>query len=118
MASATGWPMSDGHRGGPWRGWGTGDQRPRWWPEGEPWPPTDAAPWRRMRRRLMWRMGCGLVFFVILLGSLIAFVAWLVGRFLDGSLGLLATALLPVVAFVLVVLIVIRLARGTAAPVS
>ena len=66
----------------------------------------------------MWRMGCGLVFFVILLGSLIAFVAWLVGRVLDGSLALLVTAVLPLLFFVLLVAIVIRLVRGTAAPVS
>ena len=58
------------------------------------------------------------MFFVILLGSLIAFVAWLVGRVLDGSLGLLVTAVLPLMAFVLIVAIVIRLVRGTAAPVS
>jgi signal transduction histidine kinase len=71
-----------------------------------------------MRRRFMWRMGCGLVFFVILLGSLIALVAWLVGRLLDGSLALLVTAVLPLLVFVLVIAILVRLVRGTAAPVS
>jgi signal transduction histidine kinase len=71
-----------------------------------------------MRRRFMWRIGCGLVFFVILLGSLIAFVAWLVGRMLDGTLVLLVTALLPLVMVVLVIAFLLRLVRRTAAPVS
>ena len=71
-----------------------------------------------MRRRFMWRIGCGVVFFVTFLGALIAFVAWLVGRVLDGTLALLATAVLPLVAFVLVIVILARLVRGTAAPVG
>ena len=66
----------------------------------------------------MWRIGCGVVFFVILLGSLIAFVAWLVGRMLDGSLTLLVTALAPLVVVFLVIAFLARLVRRTAAPVS
>ena len=66
----------------------------------------------------MWRIGCGLVFFVILLGSLIAFVAWLVGRLLDGSLTLLVTALAPLAVVFLVIAFLVRLVRRTAAPVS
>ena len=71
-----------------------------------------------MRRRFMWRIGCAVVVVVILLGSLTALVAWLVGRVLDGSLWLLVSAVLPLLAFVLVILIIARLVRGTAAPVG
>ncbi len=31
--------------------------KPRWWPENEPWPPTE-PPWRAMRGRFSRRMGC------------------------------------------------------------
>jgi two-component system, OmpR family, sensor histidine kinase BaeS len=32
-------------------------RKPRWWPENEPWPPTE-PPWRRMRGRFSRRIGC------------------------------------------------------------
>ena len=32
-----------------------GNQRPPWWPDGEPWPPRNH--WRRMRGRFFWRVG-------------------------------------------------------------
>ena len=66
----------------------------------------------------MWRIGCGLVFFVVMLGALIALVAWLVSFALEGSLTLLVTALLPFAALILVLVLVLRLVRGAAAPVS
>jgi two-component system, OmpR family, sensor histidine kinase BaeS len=72
-----------------------------------------------MRRRFMWRFGCAFLLFILLVGSLVALVAWLVGSLLEsGALGLLVTAVVPIVAFILIVLIVIRLARGTGAPVA
>ena len=45
--------------------------KPRWWPENEPWPPTE-PPWRAMRGRFYRRMGCvrvlvnALAFFIFL----------------------------------------------------
>ena len=67
----------------------------------------------------MWRIGCGLLLFILLVGSLIALVAWLVGGLLDsGVLVLLVSAVLPFVAFLLFVVIVIRLIRGAGAPVA
>jgi signal transduction histidine kinase len=66
----------------------------------------------------MWRIGCAMVFIVILFGSLIALVAWLVSRVFDGTLAVVVTAVLPLVALVLVVMIGLRLLRRTAAPVS
>jgi signal transduction histidine kinase len=71
-----------------------------------------------MRRRFMWRIGLALLFFVVLIGSLIAVVAWLVGRVLDGTVSVFVTAVLPIVAVVLVLALVLRLVRRTAAPVS
>jgi two-component system sensor histidine kinase BaeS len=66
----------------------------------------------------MWRIGCAMVFMVILFGSLVALVAWLVSRVFDGTLALVVTAALPLVALSVLVLIVVRLVRRTAAPVS
>ena len=65
----------------------------------------------------MWRFGCAFLLFILLVGSLIALVAWLVGGLL-GS-GVLANVV-PIVAVILIVLlaIVIRLARRTGTPVA
>ena len=64
----------------------------------------------------MWRFGCAFLLFVLFVGSLIALVAWLVGGLLESDL--LVTAVLPIVAVVFIVLIAIRLIRGTGAPVA
>ncbi|MGH2417283.1 MAG: sensor histidine kinase [Candidatus Limnocylindria bacterium] len=71
-----------------------------------------------MRRRFMWRIGLGVLAFVVVIGALIALVAWLVGRLLDGSVALVVTAVLPVLVLFLVLAIVLRLVRRTAAPLS
>ena len=67
----------------------------------------------------MWRFGCAFLLFIVLVGSLVALVAWLVGGMLEsGALGLLVTAIVPFVAVVLILLIALRLARRTGAPVG
>jgi signal transduction histidine kinase len=66
----------------------------------------------------MWRIGCGVVFFVVMLAALITLVAWLVSFALQGSLALLVTAVLPFAALILVLALILRLVRGAAAPVS
>jgi two-component system, OmpR family, sensor histidine kinase BaeS len=66
----------------------------------------------------MWRFGCFFLVFILFVGSLIALVAWLVGRLLDGTIALVFTAVLPILVFVLFVVIVIRLIRRTGAPVG
>jgi two-component system sensor histidine kinase BaeS len=71
-----------------------------------------------MRRRFMWRIGLGLLLFIVLIGSIVALVAWLVSRLLDGTVALVVTAVLPLVAVVLGLMLVLRLVRRTAAPVS
>ena len=67
----------------------------------------------------MWRIGCAALLFIFVVGSLVALVAWLVGNLIEGgTLALLATALLPLIAIFLFVLIVIRLIRRAGAPVG
>jgi signal transduction histidine kinase len=48
--------------------------KPRWWPENEPWPPTE-PPWRVMRGRFYRRMGCVRVLVNVL--ALFVFLAFL-----------------------------------------
>ena len=63
----------------------------------------------------MWRFGCGFLFFILLVGSLVALVAWLVGGLLgSGAFQLVLGA----IAVLLLVSIVVRLARRTGAPVA
>jgi len=71
-----------------------------------------------MRRRFLWRFVLALVVFVVFISALVATTAWLVSQALSGSLGLLVSAVVPIVAFVLVVLIAVRLVRRTGAPVA
>jgi two-component system, OmpR family, sensor histidine kinase BaeS len=58
--------------------------RPAWWPENEPWPPTRPPHWgdwrNRNRRpgRFFWRFGCGLLVLLLLVYSSCALVTWLV----------------------------------------
>lgn len=67
----------------------------------------------------MWRIGCAFLLFILLVGSLVALVAWLVGNLIEGGpLALLVTALVPLIAVFLFVLIVIRLFRRAGAPVG
>ena len=52
-------------------GW-TRAERPPWWPENEPFPPTQ---WPRMRHRFVRRMGCFAFMALIVFGALVAMVA-------------------------------------------
>jgi two-component system sensor histidine kinase BaeS len=67
-----------------------------------------------MRRRFMWRFGCAFLLFILVVGSLIALVAWLVGGLIGaGGLGLLVA-----VAVLVLLLIGVRLMRGAGTPVA
>jgi signal transduction histidine kinase len=66
----------------------------------------------------MWRFGCAFLVFILFVGSLIALVAWLVSRLLDGSIALVAAAVLPFVALVVLLAIAARLVRRAGAPVG
>ncbi len=57
--------------------------RPSWWPENEPWPPTRPPQWRGWRqhqrpRRFFWRFGCGLIFFLGLIFGSCTIFSWLI----------------------------------------
>ena len=71
-----------------------------------------------MRRRFLARFATAAIVFLLVAGTLIGLVAWLVGRALEGPLAHLATAVLPLVVVVLFVLLVVRLIRRTGAPVA
>jgi len=57
--------------------------RPSWWPENEPWPPTRPPQWEGWRRhqrprRFFWRFGCGLLFFLGLIFGSCTLFTWLI----------------------------------------
>jgi signal transduction histidine kinase len=112
MASATGWPMPD-------QRWRSGRRRPPWWPEDESWPPSGGGPenWRYMRGRFMRRIGCFVFVMVIAVASVIAFLAWLIGK-------AFGSAPHPAVIFLIGLLVLFLLAnvgravRRAAAPVG
>ena len=63
----------------------------------------------------MWRFGCAFLFFILLVGSLIALVAWAVGQLLaSGALALIVA----VVLLLLVLAAVARVFRRASAPVG
>ncbi len=64
------------------RGWGRGPtwregRRPRWWPEGEEWPPKDEAARHRMSRRFARRAGCFVLAVIFMVVLMVATVIWL-----------------------------------------
>lgn len=71
-----------GHRSG-WDGGPRGRRPPRWWPRGEPWPPTSSTPWRRAGRHLLWRIAASLtalfLFMVVVLTIGVVLVGTAVG---------------------------------------
>jgi signal transduction histidine kinase len=83
--------------------------RPPWWPENEPWPPTRPPHWgdwrnRNRPRRFFWRFGCALVFFLLLAYGSCTLVTWLVVSTLNAINSPGSSSLLPFV-FVLALLI-------------
>ena len=120
MESDTGWPMPEPDRDR-WHGrrWGPPDgRRPRWWPENEPWPPTDGAPWRRMRRRFLWRFLLFAFAFLFLIAVVVSFLADLITSWFGGAPSFAFSAPLTVFILVLLLLALRGLIRGTAAPVG
>jgi two-component system sensor histidine kinase BaeS len=104
-----------GRRRGGWGGggpWGRG--RPRWWPEGEPWPPQDGAGWRRLRGRFLWRVGAFLAVFLLFISLMAALVIWLVGSLLGTPAPAIAFGLLVLVILAMAARSVVRGVRGSA----
>src|SRR5687768_18618551 len=121
MASATGWPMPDHDWGRhSWRGrggWGDG-QRPRWWPEGEPWPPQGPEGWRHVRRRFMGRVAAFAIVALTVLALLATLLVCAIGSVLGSSTS-------SVIGGIVVLLLVVPVARslvlglrGSAVPIA
>ena len=96
-----------------------GPQRPPWWPDNEAWPPRDDAAWRELRRGFMRRAGCFFAFMVLVLFAFVAAAAVAARdrRRLERDGGIVGV-LVVLVIFAIVVRILFRGVRSTAAPVG
>jgi two-component system sensor histidine kinase BaeS len=104
-----------GWGGGPWRR----GRRPPWWPATEPWPPEGPEGWRRMRSRLMWRVGIFALLLIVAVAVVISFLVALISSWMGGGHASSALIWIPIVVFVLLAVGGLRrLVRGTAVPVS
>src|SRR5918994_5691038 len=102
-----------------WRGRSLGPpggRRPRWWPEGEEWPPSEAAGWQRMRRRFMWRFGAFVVVVIVALAIVISFLVDVVSSLFGGHPSIAISALLAILILAIVAGGMRRIVRATAAP--
>lgn len=92
----------------PRRSWGT--SRPRWWPEGEPYPPARGQ-WPRMRGRFMRRFAAMFVGAFLFFGFVIAaFITILVNIFSSATSGGGIAAFIPLT--IVVLLLFATAARG------
>jgi signal transduction histidine kinase len=106
--------MPEGWHGGSRHGSGF---RPPWWPEDEPFPPRGPEAWRGMRDRFVRRIA---LFFALFLG-LMFFVGFLASRFFTDGFHERDRGPFPflgVVAVLVVVVLVVRWLRRTAAPIG
>ena len=115
------------------------DNRPPWWPEGEPWPPARwgppwwagpgmrmrRGPWRGPRRGLARRFGCLIVLLSVLVVSIGVLVLWLLTTLLglggrEGELAMLArgAGLVVLVVGVFAIGVAIHLARSIGPPLG
>ncbi|MEX2458096.1 MAG: HAMP domain-containing sensor histidine kinase [Actinomycetota bacterium] len=113
--------MTDRHRHHH-HGWGPRPgRRPPWWPEAEPFPPTDPDARHRMRRGFMRRAGWGFAFFfgIVFAASSLALsvVSGAFGVERDKRL-VLPTALLGLALLALVAFVVLRTWRRTVRPMA
>ncbi len=93
-------------------------RRPPWWPEDEPWPPTDRTQmhaWRLARRGFLLRMAVMLTVLLVLLSGGITFFLWLIGN----ALGIFVSPIAPgaglpaaILGFIFVVLGLLMLVRS------
>lgn len=87
--------------GGPPHSRWDGRERPRWWPEGEPFPPAD---WHRMRGRFVRRAIGFVVMFIVFFAFVVAlFVSLIIGIFGSATSAGLSGALVPLLALFLLV---------------
>jgi signal transduction histidine kinase len=93
-------------------------RRPPWWPQNEQWPPQDAAGWRELRRRFIFRAGCFIGFMAIAFVLAVAAVVWLLSSALGSTPGTLLAVVVAVVIIAIGVRIVFGTFRATALPTS
>ena len=104
--------------GGP--GWGP-SRRPPWWPEDEPWPPARRHGGDGRRRGgFAWGLGCFVLVIVWLVVVTVAAVSWLAARTVGpgGGPALAAFLLLAGAAIVILLVFLVRGARGIALPLD
>jgi two-component system sensor histidine kinase BaeS len=108
-------PMAGSHR---WRS--HPHQRPSWWPDGEPWPPSprgSRTDWRRNRGGCLLR-ALGALFVVWLLGSAgCAATLWLIGA-LTGQRPASPAWIVPALAAALALLVLVPAVRLVALPLA
>jgi two-component system sensor histidine kinase BaeS len=95
-----------------WRGrgeWGPPRRRPRWWPQNEPWPPQGPEAWRTLRRGFARRFIGFAAVALIVFALVIVAMTWLLSTLVGQQV---ITGVLPVLAFVIGLLILVRLVRG------
>ena len=93
---SAGGPFSPDGPFGPGGHWDRRRGRPKWWPEGEAWPPTADFPWRKVRRRFIVRfaIGVSLIFALVVLGPIVLIGQLLSATGLQSSLsGIVAVAI-------------------------
>jgi signal transduction histidine kinase len=87
-------------------------RRPRWWPEGDPWPPIAAAnlrQWRKVRRGFLLRLGLMFLSVLLIGGVACGMTLWLLGGIRFSTSG---TSLLPLLLTVLGIVVVAGLIPG------
>src|SRR5262245_35129481 len=97
--------------------WGEGD-RPRWWPEGEPWPPQGPEGWRHLRRRFIGRAVVFAIVALTVLAGLAALLVWALATLFGTGMGTVVAALVVLLALLLVGRAVVRGAGGSAEPIA
>ena len=107
-----------GRRGSWGRGrWGEGE-RPRWWPEGEPWPPEGPEGWRHLRRRFIGRAVLFAVLMLILLAGVAALLVWAFATLFGTGGGTIVAGLVVLLALLVVGRGIVRGVRGSAEPIA
>lgn len=114
------WGKWDGQRGRAWSWQSRRGRRPAppWWPQTEPWPPTDATGWRELRRGFMRRAALFALVAVIFLTVLVSALVWIVGTVTSGGVHPAVALLLVLVGLAIVARSVFRGVRFTARPIA
>ena len=106
------------HRGQWGRGrWGEGE-RPRWWPDGEPWPPEGPEGWGHLRRRFIGRAVLFAIVALTILTALAALLVWALATLFGTGGGTVVAALVVLLVLLLLGRAIVRGVRGSAEPIA